>query len=207
MCLRKRGTPGESGFPAVQAVGGGARREGSRAGEIDTVFLLDVLEHMYDPWLALATLRDLVSPRAQLVISLPNVRNMLLIRDLMNGYWRYRNMGLLDATHIRFFTEHEALRLIYQTGFRVERRSFSQYGGTGSIYGQMQDQPFPQTITFEKGSLVIGNLAELQSLAASQLMFLVRLASRDELGAGEIALAEGEHPQTFAMGGDYPGVI
>ena len=182
-------------------------KQGVGAGEIDTVFLLDVLEHMYNPWRALETLRNLVSPQAQLVISLPNVRNMFLIRDLMNGYWRYRAIGLLDSTHIRFFSEHEALRMIYQTGFRVERHGFPMCAGIAPAYARLKHGPFPQTVEFEKGTIEIENLAELQSFAALQHMSLVRPARRDELSAKEIALIDEPHPETFAMGGDYVGTI
>ena len=181
--------------------------EGVGVGDIDTVFLLDVLEHMYNPWRTLETLRSLVNPQAQLVISLPNVRNMFLIRDLMNGYWHYRDAGLLDSTHIRFFSEHEALRLIYQTGFRVERHSFPMCAGIAPHYEKFKDGPFPQRVEFEKGSLEIENLAELQSFAAMQHMYLVRPVRRDELSAEEIALIDGPHPQTFAMGADYAGTL
>ena len=181
--------------------------QGVIAGAVDTVFLLDVLEHMYDPWRTLAKLRSFVSRDAQLVISLPNVRNMFIIRDLMNGYWHYRDFGLLDATHIRFFTEYEALRLIYQTGFRVERRSFTMCAGVGPIYEKIKDQPFPQTLKFEKGSLVVDNLAELQSFSVLQHLFLIRPAARDSLNAGELVLAQGPHPATFAMGANLPGVV
>ena len=181
--------------------------QGVNAGEIDTVFLLDVLEHMYDPWRTLANLRGFVSRDAQLVISLPNVRNMFIIRDLMNGYWQYRDFGLLDATHIRFFTEYEALRLIYQTGFRVEHRSFTMCATVAPIYEEIKDRPFPQTLKFEKGSLVMDNLAELQSFSVLQHLFLIRPAEHDSLNAAEIALAHGQHPPTFAMGGNSSGAI
>lgn len=181
--------------------------QGVNIGDIDTVFLLDVLEHMYDPWSVLSKLRTLVSPQSQIVISLPNVRNMSNIRDLMNGYWRYRDDGLLDATHIRFFTQHEALRLIYQTGFRVERHSFTWCPDMASTYDELKDRPFPQRLEFERGSLVIESLTELISLSAVQLMFLVRPAHRDELSTEELALVDEPHPKTFAMGADYAGTL
>jgi hypothetical protein len=71
----------------------------------------DVLEHTYDPWKTMLTLRNLISERAQLVVSLPNVRNVPLIQDLISGYWRYRRTGLLDITHIRFFTYSDMCRM------------------------------------------------------------------------------------------------
>jgi O-antigen biosynthesis protein len=158
------------------------------AGKIDTVFLLDVLEHMYNPWQALETLRKLVSAQAQLVISVPNVRNMFILRDLMNGYWRYRDAGLLDSTHIRFFSKYEAMRLIYQTGYRVATYSFTMNPETAEIYAERKGQPFPQRVEFEKGSPLIEDLAELQSFLATQHVSLAR-------------------PETLAKGEDRPGTL
>lgn len=189
----------------LDAVDWGA--QGVRGGDIDTVFLLDVLEHMYNPWRALESLRGLLAPQGQIVISLPNVRNAFVIRDLMNGYWRYRDFGLLDSTHIRFFSHHEALRLIYQTGFRVERHNFLVSVSLAAMYEEMQDRPFPQRLDFEKGSLQVETVAELRELLATQHMFLVRPARRDELRADEAAFLEAPHPPTFAQGGDRAGTL
>jgi Methyltransferase domain len=166
-----------------------------------------VLEHMYNPWRALQTLRRLVSPKAQILISLPNVRNMNILRDLMNGYWRYRDTGLLDSTHIRFFSRHEALRLIYQTGFRVAGYSFSMDAETIAFYQQRKDQPFPQRVEFERGSLLIEDLTELQSFAAAQHVFLAHPAQRQDLSADERTLIDEAHPETFAKGDDRPGTL
>lgn len=181
--------------------------QGLRAGDIDTVFLLDVLEHMYNPWQALETLRGIVDARAQLVISLPNVRNLFLLRDLMNGFWRYRDSGLLDSTHIRFFTEHEALRLIYQTGFRVERHEFTITAEAASLYDTWKDRPFPWRVEFERGSVVIEHQEDVRGFLATQHLFLARPAQKYELSAHELQLIDDPHPQTFALGFDRPGTI
>ncbi|MFH1045176.1 MAG: hypothetical protein V1796_09105 [Pseudomonadota bacterium] len=74
-------------------------------------------------------------------------------------------------------------------------------------YEQWKDQPFPQRVEFEKGSLLIESLAELRSLSAMQHMFLVRPAHRDELSAEKTELVDGPHPPTFALGRDDPGTL
>lgn len=87
---------------------------------IDTVVLADVLEHMYDPWAALLALRPWLSADAQLLVSLPNVRNLWLMDRLIAGDWPYEPQGLLDVTHIRFFTRKTAVQMFEQTGYRID---------------------------------------------------------------------------------------
>ncbi|MGF6779477.1 class I SAM-dependent methyltransferase [Paraburkholderia sp. GAS334] len=93
--------------------------EGIAKGTLDAVLLADVLEHMYNPWDVMVTLRPYMSPTGQLVLSIPNVRNLMLIDDLSKGNWTYSGAGLLDITHIRFFTQNEVLRFCTETGYRV----------------------------------------------------------------------------------------
>lgn len=95
--------------------------EGLRHGDIDAVLLADVLEHMYDPWRALVQLKPFLAPGAQVVISLPNVRNVGLVSDLVDGRFDYQKWGLLDITHIRFFTLDGAVRMLHEAGYGVSR--------------------------------------------------------------------------------------
>lgn len=81
-------------------------------GAFDLVLCLDVLEHMVDPWAFVAQLERLIAPGGHLVCSIPNVRYYKVLRDLVfKGQWRYREDGILDRTHLRFFTRESALQL------------------------------------------------------------------------------------------------
>jgi len=62
-----------------------------------------VLEHLYDPWTALQRMALLINSYGYLVISLPHVGHAAVISCLINGDFEYRDWGLLDRTHIRFF--------------------------------------------------------------------------------------------------------
>ena len=73
------------------------------AERFDVVVAADVLEHLYDPWRTLRELVSFISPDGYLVISLPHVGHAAVVSCLINGDFEYRDWGLLDRTHIRFF--------------------------------------------------------------------------------------------------------
>lgn len=96
--------------------------EGFPTGLFDCVLCLDVLEHMLDPWAFLGKLRQHVRPGGTLIASIPNVRNIKVLLPLIfRGRWDYQDAGLLDRTHLRFFTRASALELIEQGGFSVTK--------------------------------------------------------------------------------------
>ena len=72
--------------------------------EIDCLVFGDVLEHLHDPWNVLKRYAGYCRPGAQILASIPNVGHWTIIRDLLAGKWQYQNEGLLDRTHLRFFT-------------------------------------------------------------------------------------------------------
>ncbi len=86
---------------------------------IDTVLLLDVLEHLYDPWKALVRVRGWLDERARVLASVPNIRNLANLDQLAAGHWTYGPDGVLDITHIRFFTRESLRKLFEETGYVV----------------------------------------------------------------------------------------
>lgn len=88
---------------------------------LDVVLCLDVLEHLVDPWETIRKLARLLKPGGMLVASLPNVRHVKVVLPLlMRGEWAYGSFGLLDKTHLRFFTRATAIELIQTGGLRVD---------------------------------------------------------------------------------------
>lgn len=83
----------------------------------DYIICADVLEHLYNPWQALETLRKHLKPEGKLLISIPNVMHFSLVRDLLNGNWTYEDAGLLDRTHVRFFTIKEFRKMLQGAGY------------------------------------------------------------------------------------------
>jgi SAM-dependent methyltransferase len=86
----------------------------------DLVLCLDVLEHMVDPWAFVTRVQALMKPGAVLIASIPNVRHLRVVLPLLlAGRWRYEDSGVLDRTHLRFFTHSSAMALVEPPGLRV----------------------------------------------------------------------------------------
>ncbi len=93
---------------------------GIKKDSIDLILCLDVLEHLYNPWKVLSDLQEYLRYGGYLVASIPNVQNISIINSLVNGRWSYEEAGLLDSTHIRFFTLHEIINMFSISGLSPE---------------------------------------------------------------------------------------
>lgn len=85
----------------------------------DVVMFGDVLEHLEDPEGVLARASCLLAPRGYVVASVPNVAHGSIRLALLAGQFRYTELGLLDRTHLRFFTREGLERLFREAGYRV----------------------------------------------------------------------------------------
>lgn len=88
---------------------------------LDLILCLDVLEHLVDPWKLAARLQKLLKPGGALIISVPNIRNRLVLFPLLfKGKWDYAEAGILDRTHLRFFVRETAIQLVESAGLQVD---------------------------------------------------------------------------------------
>ncbi|MBU2785106.1 glycosyltransferase [Acidithiobacillus ferriphilus] len=83
----------------------------------DRIVCADVLEHLRDPGQVLQRLKDHLTPDGKILISIPNIGHIGVFLELLSGDFRYREEGLLDKTHLRFFTRKSFLRLLADHGF------------------------------------------------------------------------------------------
>lgn len=87
----------------------------------DCIIFGDILEHLVDPWVTLRRFTMLLTPEGRIVASLPNVAHWSIVAGLLRGRWEYRDRGLLDRTHLRFFTRRSVTALFVQAGLVIER--------------------------------------------------------------------------------------
>ena len=79
----------------------------------------DVLEHLYDPWAVLTRIRQSLHTDAQILACIPNAQHWSMQARLNCGEFDYADAGLMDRTHIRWFTRKTIFKLFQSCGFRV----------------------------------------------------------------------------------------
>jgi len=98
----------------------------------DVILCLDVLEHMVDPWAAVAKLTGLLVPGGRIVASITNVsHSSSLFPLLFKNQWKLTDHGVLDRTHLRFFVKDSAVELMTSSGLKLHdvRPIFQDQGG------------------------------------------------------------------------------
>ncbi|HET6515297.1 MAG TPA: class I SAM-dependent methyltransferase [Thermodesulfovibrionales bacterium] len=90
-------------------------------GHFDCVVCADVLEHLVDPWSVMLKLHAVLKPGGCIVASIPNVGFHRVVRGLVRGNWRYTDSGVLDKSHLRFFTWPGIRALFQDSGFTIEK--------------------------------------------------------------------------------------
>jgi len=88
--------------------------------QFDCIIFGDILEHLVDPWTVLREMTLYLKPDGKVIASMPNVRHYSSIYHLMfKGDWPYRDRGIHDRTHLRFFTKKNILELFHSADLQV----------------------------------------------------------------------------------------
>jgi 2-polyprenyl-3-methyl-5-hydroxy-6-metoxy-1,4-benzoquinol methylase len=91
------------------------------AAPFDAIVYADVLEHLVDPLRVLVTLNGAVDPGGFVVVSVPNVAHLWIRLLLLLGRFDYLDRGILDRSHLRFFTERSLRAMMADAGLVIER--------------------------------------------------------------------------------------
>ena len=108
-------------------------------GQFDAIVFADVLEHLADPAAMLRLVRPALKPGGVVVASMPNVAHWTVRAQLLLGRFNYRPSGIMDATHLRWFTFCTARELFERSGFRVDAMA----GSAGAWMGEYGRLPSP----------------------------------------------------------------
>lgn len=95
-----------------------------KEGSFDAILFGDVLEHLKEPEATLKKLKPFLSENGFIVVSLPNIANWKVRLKLLLGKFDYAERGIMDRTHLKFFTRKTARELIEQAGYSIERSEF-----------------------------------------------------------------------------------
>lgn len=93
---------------------------GFRENTFDCIILADILEHLIDPWAVVKKIKKALKDDGKVVASLPNIGNYGVIYYLLHGKWEYRDEGIMDRTHLRFFTLDGIVKMFAEAGFSPE---------------------------------------------------------------------------------------
>ena len=92
-----------------------------RSEKFDAIVFADVLEHLQDPWSVLAAATEHLQANGAVIISIPNVRHIdTLFNLIVRGHWPYRDRGIHDRSHLRFFTRKNIVELLEGAGLEID---------------------------------------------------------------------------------------
>ena len=87
----------------------------------DYIIFGDVLEHLHDPLKTIRYCRGLLKEGGRIIASIPNLMHISVMEKLLQGHFTYTETGLLDKTHIHFFTYNEIVKMFEDGGYKVEK--------------------------------------------------------------------------------------
>lgn len=167
-----------------------------KGGEFDCILFADVLEHLKDPWTVLRRLVRFLKPGGTVVASVPNVRRLTVVLELADkGRWEYQDEGILDRTHLRFFTKAMFKALLHEAG--IGQLTVSNLNGEDlRQYAPAADR------TVRIGRLRMQDVSpeEFEELSALQFLFVgtyegVAAPAEGDAGSCLDDARTGEHPE------------
>lgn len=160
----------------------------------DCIICGDVLEHLVEPAQALRKLAAVLAPEGQIVISIPNIQYYDVLAMLSEGRWTYAEAGLLDATHLRFFTKTEVEQLIADAGLETVLLQPLNMRPADKV-------PLGPRRSLKMGKVLIENLSdeEYERFLVYQWLAIAGKPGADRLAPARRAYDRGAYDAAFAV--------
>lgn len=104
----------------------------------DAVLMSEVLEHLVDPWTVVKRLSDKLKPGALVLASSPNVAQIAVLRGIIADRWELTGDGVMNRTHLRWFTQGSYRQMLEDAGIRAERVApMAPPGPAGKLFNRV----------------------------------------------------------------------
>lgn len=120
-----------------------------KLGKFDVILAAAVVEHLKDPWASLSEWKKLLKINGFLVITTSNITHWSVRLHMMLGKFEYEEYGILDDTHLRFFTPGTFKRLIEDCGYRIEYFAIDPVGGGFPKISLVLAKLFPNLFAYQ----------------------------------------------------------
>lgn len=118
-------------------------------GKFDIVYASALIEHLKDPWKALEKWKEFLKKDGHLVITTSNIAHWSVRLKILKGSFDYEPYGILDNTHLRFFTTITFKKLVQTCGYTIESFSFDAVGGGYPKASLFLSQFFPNVFAYQ----------------------------------------------------------
>lgn len=115
----------------------------------DIVFASALIEHLKDPWLSLKTWKKVLKKDGRILITTSNIAHWSMRLKMMKGQFNYEQYGILDNTHLRFFTTESFQKLVTDCGYTIEHFSIDPVGGGYPKISKLLSHTFPNLFAYQ----------------------------------------------------------
>ncbi len=121
----------------------------TKPNNFDVVLAMAVIEHLVDPLSTLKNLRKVLKQNGKIIVTLPNVAHWSVRFSLLRGRFDYEEYGIMDRTHLHFYTIKTAKELLRESGYRITEIAFDSVGGGYPRFSRIMAKFFPNIFAYQ----------------------------------------------------------
>lgn len=118
-------------------------------GKYDVVNASAIIEHLKDPWIALKSWKKFLKKDGHIIVSTSNIAHFSTRLHLIKGKFEYQEYGILDNTHLRFFTYESFQKLLTDCGYRIDSVQIDAVGGGYPRISKILSKFFPNMFAYQ----------------------------------------------------------